>query len=103
MPASYPGVASAICQVIEHLGQRRYWGNMTDVLVALLAQPAYQAIACRLPPDKIAAAGDRLLIAQPLPGFLLDEEEFSLASPLLAAILDSEVNGKTIRTILDGG
>lgn len=102
MPEAYPGVASAICQVIEHLGQRRHWGNMADVLLALLTRPAYQTISRRVSPDKIAAARSRLLIAQPLPGFLLDEEEASLASPLFTAIFEREVGGKTIRAILDG-
>ena len=103
MPAAYPGVASAICQIIEHLGQRQYWGNMLDVLLALLARPAYEKIACRVPADKIAMAHGRLLIAQPSPGFLLDEQETALASPLFAAIFVREVGDKTIGAILGGG
>jgi len=103
MPAGYPGVATAICQIIEHLSQRGYWGNMSDVLLALLARPAYQEIARHVAPDKMATARARLLIAQPLPGFLLDEEESSLASPLITAIFAREVNGKKVETILGGG
>ena len=103
MPTAYAGVASAICQVVEHLGQRRCWGNMVDVLLSLLTLPAYQTIARRVSSDEIATARGRLLIAQPLPGFLLDERETSLASPLLAAIFDSEVGGKTVGAILGGG
>jgi len=103
MPAAYPGVASAICQVIEHLGQRQYWGNMTDVLLALLARPEYEDIARFVAPDKITVARGRLLIAEPLPGFLLDDKETALAVPLIDAIFESQVSDKTVATLLDGG
>jgi len=102
MPPAYPGAASAICQIIEHLGQRRPWGNMLDVLLALLPHPAYREIARLVPPDKIAAARDRLLAAAPLPGFLLDDAEQALAAPLFEAIFQHQVGGKTVATILNG-
>jgi len=102
MPAAYPGAASAICQIIEHLGQRRPWGNMLDVLLALLPHPAYREIARLVPPEKIATARGRLLAAAPLPGFLLDDEEEALAAPLLDGIFQSQVEGKTVAAILNG-
>jgi len=103
MPEGYAGVVSAICQVIEHLGQRQYWGNMADVLLALLARPEYEDIARTVAPQKITEARARLLVAEPLPGFLLDEREAALAAPLFDAIFQSEVDGKTVGAILNGG
>jgi Fe-S-cluster containining protein len=103
MPTAYSGVAVAIGQIIEHLGQRQYWGNMLDVLLALLPRPEYQKIACFVLPERIAEARGRLLAAQALPGFLLDEEEAALAAPLFEAIFQSRVDGKTVEVILNGG
>jgi hypothetical protein len=103
MPADYAGVASAICQVIEHLGQRQYWGNMADVLLALLLRPEYEEIARFVAPKKAMAARARLLVAEPLPGFLLDEREAALAAPLFDAIFASQADGKTVGVILNGG
>ncbi|HBT97587.1 MAG TPA: hypothetical protein DEB25_08160 [Desulfobulbaceae bacterium] len=103
MPAAYTGVVSAICQLIEHLGQRQYWGNMADILLALVTRPGYEKIAYFVAPEKITAARNRLLVAEPLPGFLLDEREAALAAPLFNAIFHSEAGGKTVETILNGG
>jgi len=103
MPDGYAGVASAICQVIEHLGQRQYWGNMADVLLALLARPEYEDIARTVAPKKITEARAKLLVAEPLPGFLLDEREAALAAPLFNAISQSVIDGKTVGAILNGG
>ncbi len=36
MPQSYLGSVTAVSQIIEHLGQKEYWGNMLDVLPALM-------------------------------------------------------------------
>jgi hypothetical protein len=42
------------------------------------------------------------LVAAPLPGFLLDDEEDALAAPLLEAIFQSRIGGRTVAAILNG-
>jgi Fe-S-cluster containining protein len=78
VPESYLGAVTAVSQLIEHLGQKEYWGNMLDVLPALLDIVEYQNIALYVDTALSATARIRTLTAQPLPGFLLDEQEATL-------------------------
>lgn len=95
--------ATAISQLLEHLGQFEYWGNMLDVLPAMLDISKYRRIREHLaaphPPDNGRC---RTLQARPLPGFLLTEEEYQQVSPLLTAIFSAEINGRTVEAILNG-
>ncbi|MDR3090407.1 MAG: YkgJ family cysteine cluster protein [Desulfobulbaceae bacterium] len=106
-PAGYPGAATALCQIIEHLGQNDHWGNMLDVLPVLAARRPFQTVA-HLPADRLTsrlsgqAATTRLRRAKPLPGFLMDEQEAALAAPLLTTIFHSEIDGKSVEDILNG-
>jgi Fe-S-cluster containining protein len=99
----YLAASTAVNQLIEHLGQREYWGNMLDVLPSLLDISAYRSISNRLF-DKTAIVRARVntLVAQPLPGFMLSEEDFEKVSPLLENIFTQQVDGKTVKDILNG-
>lgn len=101
-PGYYLSAATAVLQIIEHLGQGEYWGNMLDVLSALCDLPENRRMAALLP----ASVGDQsriqLIKARPLPGFLLLEEEMEQVSPLLEAIFSRKVGGKTVASILNG-
>jgi Fe-S-cluster containining protein len=99
----YAVAAIVTAQLIEHLGQREYWGNMLDVLTALLDASAYREIAALLDNRaRVPLARLHTLTAEPLPGFLLSEEERARIVPLLAAIFNAEVAGKTVEDILNG-
>ena len=102
MPESYLGAVTAVCQVIEHLGQKEYWGNMLDVLPALMDISENQSIAVHLNTIYCSQARLRTLTAQPLPGFLLDEKEAELAAPLLNEIFATQIEGKSVEDILNG-
>lgn len=102
MPDRYLGVVTAVCQVIEHLGQKEYWGNMLDVLPALMDISENQAIAVHLNTIYCSQARLRTLTAEPLPGFLLDEKEAELAAPLLNEIFAAQIEGKSVEDILNG-
>lgn len=85
--ASHLAAATMINQLLEHLCQRQPWGNMLDML-PVLAIPGCQK--------------DHTLRAQPLPGLMLEEKEHQIIAPLLAAIFASEVNGRTVESVLNG-
>lgn len=98
----YLDAATAVTQIIEHLGQNEYWGNMLDVLPALLDMRAFKEIAEHLSTTLIIQARLRTLTARPLPGFLISKEHQRGASPLLQSIFDAEFEGKRIEDILNG-
>ena len=90
-------------QIIEHLGQHEYWGNMLDVLPALCDISSYKDIAGLFAdPSMIIKARLRTRRARPLPGFLLLAEEQEKISPLFKAIFSTRIDGKRIEDILNG-
>jgi Fe-S-cluster containining protein len=102
VPDHYFEAATAVTQLVEHLGQREYWGNLLDVLPALLDISEFRDIADRVDQTLIIEARLRTLTANPLPGFLLSEEGHGKVSLLLDAIFAATVAGKSIEDILNG-
>jgi Fe-S-cluster containining protein len=95
--------STAMMQIIEHLGQHEYWGNMLDVLPALCDISSYKDIAGLFAdPSMIIKARLRTRRARPLPGFLLLAEEQEKISPLFKAIFSTRIDGKRIEDILNG-
>jgi Fe-S-cluster containining protein len=103
IPDYYFEAATATSQLIEHLGQKEYWGNMFDVLAALLDISEFRDIGERLNPVLAMQARMRTLTAQPLPGFLLSEENMGPIETLFDRIFNAEVNGRRIEDILNNG
>jgi hypothetical protein len=102
VPDYYFEAATAVTQLLEHLGQREYWGNMLDVIPALLDISTYREIAEHLDQTLIIKARLRTLRAQPLPGFLLSEDNADRVTQLLESIFSTQVDGKRIEDILNG-
>ena len=102
VPDFYFEAATAVTQLVEHLGQKEYWGNMLDVLPALLDISEFREIASQLQTPMIIEARLQTLTAQPLPGFLLSEENGDKVASLLEAIFKAEVDGKQVDDILNG-
>ncbi|MDP3481644.1 MAG: hypothetical protein Q8R88_17910 [Desulfoprunum sp.] len=99
----YISASTAMMQLIEHLGQKEYWGNMTDVLLALCDISINAKIAEQLEdPSRIMQARLQTHSARPLPGFLFTEEDEKKIQPLLAAIFTTSIDGKTVEDILNG-
>lgn len=98
----YFEAATAVNQLIEHLGQKEYWGNMLDVLPALLDISEFRQIAEHLDSSQIMLARMQTLTAKPLPGFLISEEHQRDVSPLLESIFAAKVEGKRVEDILNG-
>lgn len=99
---AYIEAATAISQLVEHLGQKEYWGNMLDVVPSLLDISDFKEIADHLNTTMIMQARMQTFTAKPLPGFLISEEHLPEISPLLEAIFNAEVEGKRIEDILNG-
>ncbi len=85
---------TALNQLIEHLDQRRPWGNMLDILTML---------ATAGPHDKVGATRSHTLRSQPLPGFLLDPREHQEVAPLLERIFTARMGGRSVEDLLNGG
>jgi Fe-S-cluster containining protein len=102
VPDYYFEAVIAVTQLVEHLGQREYWGNMLDVLPALLDINEFREIGACLDQTQIIAARLRTLSARPLPGFLLSNDEGGKVTQLLETIFSAEVKGKRLEDILNG-
>lgn len=102
VPGYYLSASTAVLQIIEHLGQGEYWGNLLDVLTALCDLPENRRYASLLPVSFVDQSRVQLVKAQPLPGFLLLEDEMEQISPLLTAIFTRKVGEKTIESLLNG-
>ncbi|SDO58657.1 YkgJ family cysteine cluster protein [Desulforhopalus singaporensis] len=102
VPDYYLAAGTAVSQLIEHLGQNEYWGNMIDVLFALLDISEFKVLAEKLDKSELVARRMHILTAKPLPGFLIGEEEGAQVIPLLEKIFNTEVDGRRIEDILNG-
>lgn len=102
LPDFYIAASTALLQIIEHLGQNEYWGNMLNVLPALCDMSIYKNIADLLPDrTMIIQARLRTKRARPLPGFLLLAEEQEKILPLLNTIFSTRIEGLRIDDILN--
>lgn len=95
--------STAISQLIEHLGQFEYWGNMLDVLPAMLDISRYAPIREQLANPNLPDSSRLLTLkASPLPGFLLGPDDYEQVAPLLETIFQETIEGKTVEAILNG-
>lgn len=102
VPQWYFDAATAVSQIVEHLGQKEYWGRMQDVLAALLDIRRYSSIAVHVEPTLIIQARLRTLPARPLPGYLFSEDPDNRISGLLHRLLDAEIDGRRLGDLLGG-
>lgn len=101
LPQYFMSAVTAVSQVIEHLGQKEYWGNMLHVLYLLSTADDSLSLMSSANPEKLVLAQSSCLAAKPLPGFLISQEDFPRVVPLLNRIFDSKVDGKNIEDILN--
>lgn len=98
----YAATTTAVSQIIEHLGQKEYWGNLFDVLASMTDTSAYKESGAKMSPEQVMECRMRTLTAKPLLGFLLTEEDMAEAKPILQAIFNARIDNKTIEDILNG-
>ncbi len=98
---TYLSASTAVMQIIEHLGQGEFLGNMLDVLLALCDLPENRKYFEMLPASMPDQGLANVVKALPLPGFLLMEEEMEKIAPLLEAIFTCKVGDRSIEDILN--
>ncbi len=95
--------STVVMQLLEHVAQREYWGNLQDVLLALSDLPGYKKVKQGLASRSLETqARSRLLSGQPVPGFLLDDKEYEPVMELLGSIFNKTIDGKRVEDILNG-
>jgi Fe-S-cluster containining protein len=99
LPPEYLSAATAVSQIIEHVGQFGHWGTLTDVLT-LQAVTAKHCSGSRFE-DNADAARKNCLTAKPLPGFLIEDEHYEKVTVLVEDILSARLQGRSIEDILN--
>ena len=103
VPALVLSASTVVMQLLEHVGQREYWGNLQDVLLALADLPAHKLVRKHLTnPSMEMQARARLLSGQPIPGFLLEDKEYAEIAGLLETIFNATIDEKRVEDILNG-
>lgn len=103
VPAIVLTASTVMMQLLEHVAQGEYWGNLQDVLIALSDLPKYRAIRKQVADTSLEMqARSRLLSALPIPGFLLDDKEYDDVMMLLEKIFNTTVDGRRVEDILNG-
>ncbi len=102
VPDYYFEAATAVAQLIEHLGQNNYWGNMLDVLPALLDISEFEEIGKCIGQTRMITSRIATLTAKPLPGFLLSNDNNARVTKLLEDIFSARVQEKSLEDILNG-
>jgi len=82
-------VNTVFSQIIEHICcDGGYWGNMTEILGDLIENGA-------------SGSAERLLPAQPIPGFLLEPYEVKLIHALLKQLYEQSAEEQTFGDLID--
>lgn len=103
VPDSHLYGSMAVMQIIEHLGQFEIWGNMTDVLMAILDNSSHHRNSSQSPSgDRMSQSRHNVRLAQPLPGFIIPEKEKEEVNILLRLLFSQKIGNKTIEQILNG-
>lgn len=103
LPQFYISTTTTALQLIEHIGQGEYWGNMHDVLLALSDLNENKETAKLLHSQSMAdQARARVKKAAPLPGFLISAEDYDRVSPFVLAVFNVKIGAKTVEEILNG-
>jgi len=101
-PDELLGINTVTMQIIEHLGQKEFWGNIYDILIALCDLTENTDVAGLFhEKDQLAAAHTRLLKAEPLPGFLTMPEEQKSVGRYLETLFKKKIQGKSLEDILN--
>ena len=101
-PESIIAINTVTLQIIEHLGQKEFWGNMYDVLLSLCELDENSDIFTLFTePQIILQAKIRLSKAQPVPGFLIMPEEHNRVTEFMEKLFKERIDNKSIEEILN--
>lgn len=96
--------STVIMQLLEHVGQKEYWGNLQDVLLALSDLPVNKPVRKYLTGSHTLEmqARARVLSGKPIPGFMLDDKEYGIIMALLEKIFNRTIDSRRLEDILNG-
>ncbi len=95
--------STVMMQLLEHVAQKEYWGNLQDVLLSLSDLPGNKGVHKYITSRSMEMqARARVLSSQPIPGFLLDDEEYEIVMVLLEKIFNRTLDGRRVEDILNG-
>ena len=100
LPPEYLSAATAVSQIIEHVGQFSLWGIMVEVVALQAAAAGHISFTGRHRGHLDAARGN-CLTARPLPGFLIEENVAEKVMDLLEEIFSAQIDGRSIEDILN--
>lgn len=103
LPANIVAINTVTMQIIEHLGQREYWGGMIDVMLVMAeTRPVYRDMVHERDTGKtILAARTRMLKAEPLPGFLAMPEEEAVINAYIKNVLEAKIGNLTLEQVFN--
>ncbi len=84
--------STTVMQIVEHLNQKGHWGNMLDILRLQSVDLTNKELLLK-----------RVKMCRPIPGLLIPPDEIKHIQPLLESIFSTQVDGKSVETILNGG
>lgn len=100
LPPEYVSAATAVSQILEHVGQFSLWGTMVDVIILQAAAAGHISGTGRFE-QNLAAARGNCLTARPLPGFLIEDKDADQVWNLVAQIFSAEIGGRSLEDILN--
>lgn len=103
LPANIVAINTVTMQIIEHLGQREYWGGMIDVMLVMAeTRPDYRDIVQNGDAAKaVLSARTRVLKAEPLPGFLAMPDEEAVINAYIQNLLEAKIGNHTIEQVFN--
>ncbi|HBH29074.1 MAG: YkgJ family cysteine cluster protein [Desulfofustis sp. PB-SRB1] len=99
-PSGYYAAATATQQIIEHLSRPGRWGELSRMLLAEAGRRSDPLFAALGSHQSYEAARTHGRKCRPVPGFLLDEQEYAVVQPLLTTIMAATVEGRTIENMI---
>jgi hypothetical protein len=89
-------------QVIEHLGQKEFWGNIYDVLLSLCELHENNDISALFQNLEIMRqAKTRLLMAEPIPGLIIMPSEQAAVEKYLNTLFQEKIGVNSLEEILN--
>lgn len=101
-PEDFIAINTVTMQVIEHLGQKEFWGNIYDVLLSLCELHENNDISALFHNHEIMRqAKTRLLMAEPIPGFIVMPSEQAAVEKYLNTLFQEKIGVNSLEEILN--
>ena len=100
-PEELVAINTVTMQIIEHLGQKKPWGNLYDMLLFLWTMHKDKKDSFLCSDEAMCLSKSRLSKAEPIPGFLVLPSEQPAVEGYLNFIFQEKINNYTLEEILN--